>query len=295
LQLLGLGDCTVKATSGTGPLLSTAEKTFAIKKAPQTVTIIQPGTTVNGVTAPKATDSSNGFKLVAPMSSGLPGVFSSLSPKICLVEPDGQVTWMVDASKAGMNTCKVKVTQPGNNAFFPLADAPSNTYDIVASHVASPAKPADAVSTEAPIGTPRTPGTYKQGPWTITITTKTITVLGPVSSGTFIGPVIAVTNIPYTDAKGKKKVQVCNITFGRQTPFKKTDPLAWKNRITAPTKPCVLNAEAFAYFNKGNSVKLTTKVTRDRRWPTTNKNRVGDDGKGKLIPKIISNWKITIG
>ena len=162
----------------------------------------------------------------------------------------------------------------------------------------SPAVPPNSSTTEKPIGTPRAPGTYKQGPWTITITNTKITVLGPVSSGTFIGPVIAVTKIPYTvTVKGKKvnKTQVCTIKFGLEKPFKKTDPLAWKNRITKPSVPCTLNAEAYAFYKAGNSVKLTTVVTRDRRWPTTNLNKVGDDGKGKLIPKIVSNWKIAIG
>jgi CshA-type fibril repeat protein len=298
LQLIGLGKCDVTAQSGTGALLSKDVQSFTVKKSPQTVTIIPPGTTVNGITAPAATDSSSGFKLIAPMSSGLKPVFESLTTKICMVEPDGQVTWLVDASKAGMNTCKVKVTQPGDAAFYALEDSPSNTYDIVATHVTSPAVPATAVATEKPIGTPRTPGVYKNGPWTITITTTKITVLGPVSSGTFIGPVIAVTKIPYTVVvKGKKvnKIQVCTIKFGLEKPFKKTDPLAWKNRITKPSVPCTLNAEAYAFYKAGNSVKLTTVVTRDRRWPTTNLNRVGDDGKGKLIPKIVSNWKISIG
>jgi hypothetical protein len=97
--------------------------------------------------------------------------------------------------------------------------------------------------------------------------------------------------------KGKKvnKIQLCTIKFGLLKPFKKNDPLAWKNRITKPSVPCTLNADAFAYYKAGNSVKLTTVVTRDRRWPTTNLNHVGDDGKGKLIPKIISNWKVNIG
>ena len=172
------------------------------------------------------------------------------------------------------------------------------SLSLKSTHVASPKVPATAISNEEPIGTPRTPGTYKNGPWVITITTTKITVLGPVSSGTFIGPVIAVTKIPYTvTVKGKKvnKTQICSITFGLQKPFKKTDPLAWRNRITKPSVPCTLNAEAYAYYKAGNSVKLTTVVTRDRRWPTTNLNRVGDDGKGKPISKIVSNWKINIG
>jgi CshA-type fibril repeat protein len=298
LRILGLGDCTVTAQSGTLALLSKSTQTFKVKKAPQTVTIIPPGTTVNGNTAPEATDSSAGFKLLAPMSSGLPPVFESLTRTICMVEPDGTVSWLVDASKAGMNKCRVKVTQPGDAAFYPLEDAPSNTYEITAKHVKSPAVPPNSATTEKPIGTPRAPGTYKQGPWTITITNTKITVLGPVSSGTFIGPVIAVTKIPYTvTVKGKKvnKTQICTIKFGLEKPFKKTDPLAWKNRITKPSVPCTLNAEAYAFYKAGNSVKLTTVVTRDRRWPTTNLNKVGDDGKGKLIPKIVSNWKIAIG
>jgi len=298
LQILGLGDCAVTAQSGSLALLSKATQTFKVKKAPQTVTIIPPGTTVNGITAPEATDSSAGFKLKAPMSSGLSPVFESLTRTICMVEPDGTVSWLVDASKVGMNKCLVKVSQPGDAAFYPLEDAPSNTYEITAKHVKSPAVPPNAVETEKPIGTPRTPGTYKQGPWTITITNTKITVLGPVSSGTFIGPVIAVTKIPYTvTVKGKKvnKTQICTIEFGLQKPFKKADPLAWINRITKPSVPCTLNAEAYAFYKAGNSVKLTTVVTRDRRWPTTNLNKVGDDGKGKLIPKIVSNWKISIG
>jgi hypothetical protein len=298
LKILGLGDCTVTAQSGTLSLLSKATQTFKVKKAPQTVTIIPPGTTVNGITAPAATDSAAGFKLRAPMSSGLPAVFESLTRTICMVEPDGTVNWLVDASKAGMNKCRVKVTQPGDAAFYPLEDAASNTFEITAKHVKSPAVPPNSVATEKPIGTPRTPGTYRQGPWTITITTTKITVLGPVSSGTFIGPVIAVTKIPYTvTVKGKKvnKTQVCTIKFGLEKPFKKTDPLAWKNRITKPAVPCTLNSDAYKFYKEGNSVKLTTVVTRDRRWPTTNKNRVGDDGKGKIIPKIVSNWKIAIG
>jgi hypothetical protein len=299
LHIMGVGSCSVTASSGSGKTLSTDTKSFDVTKARQTVEIVLPGATAHdGSPAPAATDSANGFKLVANMSSGLPGVFESLTKDICLVEPDGTVTWLSDASVAGKNTCRVHVTQPGDNNFYPLDDSPSNTYEIVATHVAETKNPTAPVSNEKPIGVPRSPGTYKQGPWTITITTKKITVLGPVSSGTFIGPVIAVTKIPYTvKVKGKKvnKIQLCTIKFGIEKPFKKNDPLAWKNRITKPSTPCTLNADAFAFYNSGNSVKLTTVVTRDRRWPTTNLNKVGDDGKGRLIPKIISNWKVNIG
>jgi CshA-type fibril repeat protein len=298
LHLLGVGKCDVTATSGTGALLSVDKKSFNVLKAPQTVQIVAPGTAgPDGVVAPAATDSANGFKLVSKMSSGLNPVYTSLDPSICLVEDDGTVTWMSDlVATPNLNQCRVKVTQPGNANFYPLVDTPANIITVTASHVSAPA-PAP-VNPNGAVGAPRAPGKYFIGSmWYITITNTSVTIK-PWSSGKFIGPITAAITIPYTVVvKGKvvKKSQACSTTFGITKAYKVNDPMAWKSKAFENAVTCVLNKDAFAYFKSGKPINATAKVTRDRRWPTTMKPNKGDDGRGAIIPKDIKNWKLNIG
>ena len=297
LRTLGVGKCEVTATSGTGTKLSVDKKTFDVLKAPQSVTIIAPGTTVNGVTAPAATDSANGFKLVSTMSSGLNPVYTSLDPAICIVEDDGTVSWMSDlVADPTLNTCRVKVTQPGDKNFYPLVDTPENIISVVATH--STAVLPAPVNPPSALGTPHAPGVYNiGGQWIITVTSTKVTIK-PWSSGKFIGPVTADISIPYTvKVRGKvvKKTQTCKVVFGITKKYAPSDPMAWKSKAYDNAIPCVLNADAFAYYKSGQTVKATAKVTRDRRWPTTMLPFKGDDGKGKAIPKDIKNWKLNIG
>lgn len=297
LRTLGVGKCDVTATSGTGTKLSVDKKSFNVLKAPQSLTIIAPGTTVNGVTAPAATDSPNGFKLVSKLSSGLNPVYTSLDPAICIVEDDGTVSWMSDlVANPSQNTCRVKVTQPGDKNFYPLVDTPENIISVVASHVTGTLPP--PVNSTGTVGTPHAVGTYNiGGQWIITVTSTAVTVK-PWSSGKFIGPVTADITIPYTvKVKGKvvKKYQKCKVVFGITKKYAKTDPMAWKSKAYNNAVPCRLNSEAFAYYKSGQTVKATAKVTRDRRWPTTMLPFKGDDGKGKPIPKDYKNWKLNIG
>ena len=92
-----------------------------------------------------------------------------------------------------------------------------------------------------------------------------------------------------------KKTQTCKVVFGITKKYAPSDPMAWKSKAYDNAIPCVLNADAFAYYKSGQTVKATAKVTRDRRWPTTMLPFKGDDGKGKAIPKDIKNWKLNIG
>jgi hypothetical protein len=299
LHIMGVGTCSVKASSGTGKTLSSDTKAFVVNKAPQTVTIVAPGATgKDGVVAPAATDSANGFKLSATMSSGLTPVYTSLDPAVCLVDDDGTVTWLSDlVANPAQNKCRVAVTQPGDKNFYALADSPANVIEITSTHVAVD-QPAPTNATSA-IGAPRAIGTYSLGggQWIITVT-KTSVSIKPWSSGKFIGPITAAISIPYmVKVKGKltKKIQTCSVVFGITKKYAVSDPMAWKSKPYANAKPCVLNKDAFAYFMTGKPINATAKVTRDRRWPTTMLAFKGDDGKGKAIPKDYKNWKLNIG
>ena len=299
LRMLGVGRCDVTASSGTGTMLSVDKKSFPVLKSPQTVRIVPPGTIgPDGKMAPAATDSANGFKLVSTMSSGLPPIYTSLDPAICLVEDDGTVSWMSDlVATPNLDKCRVKVTQPGNANFYPLVDTPSNIITVTATHVSKPA-PAP-VSPSGAAGTPRLPGVYTLGggQWIVTVTNTALTIK-PWSSGKFIGPVTADITVPYTmKVKGKvvKKYQKCKVVFGITKKYAVNDPMAWKSKAYANAKPCVLNKDAFAYFKSGKPINATAKVTRDRRWPTTMLPFKNDDGKGKPIPKDYKNWKINVG
>ena len=228
LFLISAGPCIVSATSGVGPTLSKATRTFAILKANQIITVpanaelklLDPAGTVSQTKA-QITDSPYGFQINATVSSGLPLNFAVDAPATgeanCSVDENGVVSWLSDLTvnpvPESSKYCDVTISQPGDAGYNPISAAGATRLRLGPATHANVELPAGFTQTEAPVtkGLPRTGGNiYKGGVgFTVAINAKKKTfTLKPFSIGQLVGPITATVEIKYK-LNGVDATQIC--------------------------------------------------------------------------------------
>ena len=235
LHIIGVGSCSVTATSGTAAAknVSMATQTFTVAKRSQVLTVTAPGEVIPGsnpqVIAPAATNDPAGFRIAASLSSGLDPVYTVVPAKNpdgtdrepnCAVDESGNVTWLYDMNLAETapgfdvngDKCRVAISHPGDANYGPVV---TEFLDLVADKV-EPAAPSDDDNVEPGVsmGLPRTGGTaYKGGVgFTVKVTPTGVTVQ-PISRGLYIGPITANITIEYK-VNNQTQSQFCTTSFG---------------------------------------------------------------------------------
>jgi hypothetical protein len=273
-------------------------RTFELVKSIQTLTYIAPGTTVDGVSAPPATDAISGFQLVATLNSGNLPNFASTNSEICTIDPSGLISWVSDLVKKPNDICEITITQAGDANYYGIEPT---VVRFGGTHV--PPLPPDGGYVREPDGSlavGRTGGraaSGNEGVAVVVVTGSKIDIT-PFSQGVYIGPITATVTIPYYIRVKNVltyKEQVCTIKFGILKKYKVGDPNAFKSKAFPNKKACSANKDVIAWFKTGARLLPTLVVKRDRKWPTTYLAKTGNNGKGAKIWPRIKTWHLTIG
>jgi hypothetical protein len=299
--MIATGTCTITALAENDFYRTSVPVTRVIEivKSTQVLTYIAPGTTVDGVTAPRATDAISGFQIMATLSSGNLPVFESTTTSICTVDPSGMASWVSDLVKSPNDICEIKISHDGDALnFYPIEPT---TVRFGGVHV--PPEPPVGGYVREPDGSlavGRTGGLAASGNEgvAVVVVTGSKIAITPFSRGIYIGPITASVTIPYY-VRVKNvltyKEQVCNIKFGILKKYKMGDPKAFKVKDFPNKTACIANKDVVAWYKTGARLLPTIIVKRDRKWPTTYLAKTGNDGKGAKIWPRIKTWHLTIG
>lgn len=301
LHILAVGSCVISAVAENDFYRTEIPVTRLVEivKSIQVLTYIAPGATVDGFTAPRATDSISGFQLAASLSSGNLPNFEALTSTICTIDPSGMVSWVSDLVKSPNDICEIKISHDGDALnYYPIEPT---TVRFGAAHVA-PEPPVGGYVREpdGSLAVGRVGGlaaSGNEGVAVVVVTGSKITIR-PFSRGIYIGPITATVKIPYYIRVKNVltyKEQICTIKFGITKKYKLGDPKAFKVKDFPNKSACTANKDVVAWFKTGARLLPTIVVKRDRRWPTTYLAKSGSDGKGAKIWPRIKTWHLTIG
>ena len=262
LTFLAVGLCTINGSTAATTVFNAAtasDVSISVGKSNQVLTIVLPQNTVPPT---KATDSADGFELVASSSSSLPVTFVSTTPLVCDVTEEGFVTGI----KPGV--CIVNVSQAGNARFNPIA--PTKMEFTITKDAGGPSvDPGDPSKPTSLAGGALTKMGDVGFSWT-----KSAGALKVETYGIWIGKIAAV-----SEFKISGKAYKCTVNFGilKAMPSKTAAQLkaamAKKTfKATVPFCNSKTEAAAFKALKKGfNGLKVKVTITRYRMYPTTYK------------------------